>query len=224
MAHGKPFSILMGGRKNYIFADPSDCAAVHRNNASLSFRGFYKFVSVKIWGYKSKDADEMYDLKDHWHKIDVSWLLDPIKNGKLFDLYLGNLHESLAHLDDQIDASETGTLRLDGLRSVLDVQGRTTCLTFYGKRTVDLNPSLVEDLLIMLRDGFWPMIFNAPRWLFPKPYAAQNRLITAFGEMASDIDNRPDVCEYVQERIRFLTSRNVNFRSQGSDNLQIMFG
>lgn len=214
----------MGGRKHYIFTDSADCAAVHRNNTSLSFRGFYRFVSVFIWGYRPEDADVMYDLKEHWHKIDVAWLLDPAKNGILFDSYLGKLEYWLGDLDRRIAASETGTLRLDGLRTIIDIQGKATCSTFFGQTTMELNPNLVEDLLVMIRDGFWPMLFNAPRWLYPKPYAAQNRIITAFGEMAADIDNRPDVCEYVRDRVKYLTSQNINLRSQGSDNLQIMFG
>lgn len=216
--------MLLGGRKNYIFTDSTDCAAVHRNNTSLSFRGFYKFVSTHLWGYKPKDADVMYDLKEHWHKIDVNWLLDPVKNGVLFDLYLGKVNSCLRDLDGQIAASETGILRLDGLRAIIDLQGKATCSSFFGKTTMEAYPTMVEDLLIMIRDGFWPLLMNAPRWLVPKPYAAQDRLVTAFGEMAADIDNRPDVCEYVRDRVKYLASQNINLRSQGSDNLQIMFG
>jgi hypothetical protein len=196
---------------------------VHRNGKSLHIRGFVRFIYMYIWGFKAADADRMWEIKEEWHRIDLDWLLEPAKNQVITEKYLRKLQGEFLGLDAQLDRQPDGKLRLAGLKSVVDLQGKATGATLWGEKTMKMNPGLMDDLTVMVRDGFWPLLFNAPKWMFPKPYAARQRLIDAFGDMVTDIDNRPDMSVYVQERTRYLTSMGMSPECQGADNLRTMF-
>lgn len=219
----QPFSVLLGGRKHYIFSDPADCAAVHRNSKSLHIRGFVRFIYIYIWGFDPADADQMWEIKQEWHRIDLDWLLEPAKTQVITEKYLRKLEEEFAGLDEQLDKSETGALRLAGLKAVIDIQGKATGATLWGETTMALNPGLMDDLTVMVRDGFWPLLFNAPKFMFPKPYAARQRIKDAFADMVVNVDARTDMSVYVQERTRYLTSQGMSPQCQGADNLRTMF-
>jgi hypothetical protein len=176
-----------------------------------------------IWGFSGADADRMWEIKEEWHRIDLEWLLEPAKNQVITEKYLRKLDDEFRYLDAQLDEAPAGTLRLAGLKSVVDLQGKATGATLWGEKTMRLNPGLMDDLTVMVRDGFWPLLFNAPKFMFPKPYAARQRLHDAFAEMVVDIDNRPDMSVYVQERTRYLTSMGMSPQCQGADNLRTMF-
>ncbi|KAI5194191.1 hypothetical protein AUEXF2481DRAFT_45295 [Aureobasidium subglaciale EXF-2481] len=219
----KPFTVLLGGRKHYIFSDPADCAAIHKNGKSLHIRGFVRFIYLYIWGFLPEDADRMWEIKQEWHRIDLDWLLDPAKNRVITQTYLRHLEGQFKDLDNALEQSEKGVLRQAGLKTVVDLQGKATGATLWGETTMKLNPGLMDDLTVMVRDGFWPLLFNAPRWMFPKPYAARQRLHEAFADMITNIDDRPDMSVYVQERTRYLTSQGMSAQCQGADNLRTMF-
>jgi len=189
----------------------------------LNIRGFVRFIYIHIWGFLASDADRMYDIKDEWHRIDVEWLLEAEKTNIITDKYLRKLEEQFILLDAELDSMPNKSLRMAGLKSVVDIQGKATCATLWGETTADMNPGLMDDLTVMVRDGFWPLLFSAPKFMFPKPYAARQRLINAFADMVEHVDERPDMSLYLQQRTRYLTAQGMSSVCQGADNLRTMF-
>jgi hypothetical protein len=61
--HEQPFSALIGSRKHYIFHDPADVAAIHKQGKSLHIRGFVRFIYISIWGFTKRDADKMWGYR-----------------------------------------------------------------------------------------------------------------------------------------------------------------
>ena len=182
-----------------------------------------RFIYIYIWGFDPADADQMWEIKQEWHRIDLDWLLEPAKTQVITEKYLRKLEEEFAGLDKQLESSETGALRLAGLKAVIDIQGKATGATLWGETTMALNPGLMDDLTVMVRDGFWPLLFNAPKFMFPKPYAARQRIKDAFADMVVNVDARTDMSVYVQERTRYLTAQGMSPQCQGADNLRTMF-
>lgn len=66
----------------------------------------------------------MWEIKQEWHRIDLDWLLEPAKTQVITERYPRKLEEEFAGLDEQLDKSATGALRLAGLKSVIDLQGK----------------------------------------------------------------------------------------------------
>ena len=221
--HEQPFSALIGGRKHYIFHDPADVAAIHKQGKSLHIRGFVRFIYISIWGFTKRDADKMWDIKPEWHRIDTDWLLQPEKNQVITEKYFTKLEEQLTKLDQRIEASPNKAVNEAGLKAVVDLEGKATVQTMYGETTLELNPGLLDDLTIMVRDGFWGLMFRAPKFLYRKSYDARERLIVAFANLIENIDTRKDVSTYIAERTKYLNSHGISPMTQGADLLRTMF-
>ena len=213
----------MGGRSHYIISDPVDVAAVHKNGKTLNIRGFVRFIYISIWGFKADAADRMWELKPTWHRIDQDWLLQPEKNDVIVRKYYNRLEHHLRLLDADIENSATQSITLPGLKAVVDLEGKATVETLYGETTLSKNPSLLDDLTVMVRDGFWGLLFRAPRFLYRPSYEARDRLISAFGDMVRQIDTRKDVSQYIRERTLYLNANSVSSATQGADLLRTMF-
>jgi hypothetical protein len=213
----------MGGRKHYIFYNPTDVSAIHRQSKTLHIRGFVRFIYVSIWGFNKKDADKMWEIKPEWHRIDQEWLLKPEKNQKITEKYFIKLEEQLQNLDAELENSPTKSINLDGIKSVVNVQGKATCQVLYGETTLELNPGLLDDLTIMVRDGFWGLLFRAPRFMYKPSYEARDRLINAFANLVENIDTRKDTSEYIVERTRYLNENRMSPQCQGADLLRTLF-
>lgn len=165
----------------------------------------------------------MWEIKPEWHRIDTDWLLQPEKNDVITIKYFNKLEEQLQQLDAELEKTETKSLNLEGLKAVVDLEGKATVMTLYGDTTLALNPNMLDDLTIMVRDGFWGLLFRAPRFLYRKPYAARDRLIAAYANLVENIDTRKDVSTYVLERTKYLTANGMSPACQGADLLRTMF-
>jgi hypothetical protein len=213
----------MGGRTHYIISDPTDVAAVHKNGKSLTIQGFVRFIYISIWGFRPAAADRMWELKPTWHRIDQDWLLQQEKNDVIVTKYYKKLEQQLQQLDARIAQAPNGKLNLAGLKAIVDLEGNATVETLYGETTLAENPGLLDDLTVMVRDGFWGLLFRAPVFMYRKPYAARARLISAFGDMVQQINERKDVSDYIRERTVYLTGNGIDPATQGADLLRTMF-
>jgi hypothetical protein len=212
----------MGGRRHYIFSDPTDVAGIHKNGKTLSIRGFVRFIYISIWGFKPADADSMWEIKPEWHRMDIEWLLSE-KNDVIAIQYLGRIEEQLQVLDTEIDAALDQTIVRPGLKTVVDVQGKATVQVLYGATTLEKHPGLLDDLTTMVRDGFWGLLFRAPRFLFRNAYEARDRIIDSYADLVSNIETRGDVSRYLYERTVYLTQNGISPQAQGADMLRTMF-
>ncbi|CDM28621.1 hypothetical protein DTO013E5_939 [Penicillium roqueforti] len=219
---GQAFSVPMGGRRHYIFSDPVDIAGIHKNGKTLSIRGFVRFIYISIWGFKAADADQMWNIKPEWHRMDLEWLLSD-KNDIIAMQYLQRIEEQLRNLDAEIDAAPKKTITRPGLKTVVDVQGKATVQVLYGATTLQKHPGLLDDLTTMVRDGFWGLLFRAPRFLYRDAYEARDRIINTYADLVENIETRKDVSQYLYERTVYLTQSGMSPQCQGADMLRTMF-
>ncbi|KAJ5822472.1 cytochrome P450 [Penicillium robsamsonii] len=219
---GQPFSVPMGGRRHYIFSDPADIAGIHKNGKTLSIRGFVRFIYISIWGFKPADADAMWEIKPEWHRMDIEWLLSD-KNDQIAVNYLHRIEEQLCVLDAEVEGAPDKAIVRPGLKTVVDVQGKATCQVLYGATTLEKHPELLDDLTTMVRDGFWGLLFRAPRFLFRNAYEARDRIINTYADLAENIETRKDISPYLYERTVYLTQQGISPRAQGADMLRTMF-
>ena len=219
----KPFRALIGGRNHYVFSEPADVAAVHKNAKTLNIRAFVRFIYISIWGFKAADADRFWEIKPVWHQIDIDWLLDMTKNDHITIKYLDKLRGWFDELDVQLSLSPGGEMEVDALLSVVRLQGKATVQTLYGETTLERHPTIVDDLAIMVGEGFWPLMFRLPRFTARRSYQARDRLIAAYKELYENFEDRPDCSQYLRERFAYLKEQGMSGESVGSDCLRIMF-
>ena len=212
----------MGGRRHYIFSDPVDIAGIHKNGKTLSIRGFVRFIYISIWGFKAADADRMWEIKPEWHRMDLEWLLSD-KNDIIAMQYLQRIEEQLRNLDAEIEAAPEKSITRPGLKTVVDVQGKATVQVLYGATTLQKHPGLLDDLTTMVRDGFWGLLFRAPRFLYRNAYEARDRIINTYADLVENIETRKDVSQYLYERTVYLTQSGMSPQCQGADMLRTMF-
>jgi hypothetical protein len=219
----QPYSIYVAGRKHYVFTKPSEYAAVYRNSKTLSIGNFVKLLMKQWFGYTEQMAERYKELKGDWNELHTNLLLREENNRPTAIKYFTLLEEELCTLDVELEKSDTKALAKDGLKLVMGVQGTASTLAYFGKKPFEVNPNILEDLVIFNRDGFWALLLSAPRFLYPKPYQAKDRILAAFQELSDTIDSQNDVSDFIRNRHE-LVSEKMNENTQGPDKFNIFFG
>lgn len=122
-----------------------------------------------------------------------------------------------------LEKSNTKTMTRDGRKLVMDVQGVASTLAYFGKKPFEANPNILEDLVTFNRYGFWSMLLSVPRFLYPKPYRARDRILAAFQGLFDTIDAQDDVSDFIRSRHK-LVAEKMDENTQAPDKFNIFFG
>jgi DNA-binding transcriptional MerR regulator len=219
----QPFWILVAGRRHYIFSDLTDAAAIHKNENDISIRNIKSFLYTQVFGVSKPDADLIWDVNKEAYSVDRRWLLGREEQAKMTSQYFRHVDHHMNDLTQRILQSDGKEISIDGLLTVVDLEGTSTIQTFYGDTTLRKHPQILEDMMYVVTKGFKPILFGMPRFLAPKPYAARDRIISAFAELAEELDQRNDVSGYFQERYTYINSRGVSRMAIGADMFRHLF-
>jgi hypothetical protein len=178
---------------------------------------------TKWFGYTERMAERYKELKGDWDELHNNFLLREENNKPTAMKYFALLEKELCTLDADLEESDTKALTKEGLKLVMDVQGIASTLAYFGKKPFEVNPNILEDLVIFSRDGFWALLLSAPRFLYPKPYSAKDRLLAAFKGLSDRIDAQNDVSDFIRNRHE-LVAEKMNEDTQGPDKFNIFFG
>jgi hypothetical protein len=221
--NNQPFSIFVAGRKHYVFSKPSEYAAVYRNSKTLDAGNFVKLLMTQWFGYPEKMAERYKQMKVEWHELHTNFLLREEKNRPTAVKFFIELEERLKGLDAELEKSKTKMLIKEGRDLVREIQGVASTLAYFGRKPFEVNPNILEDLIVFSKDGFWPLLLSAPRFLYPKPYAAKDRILAAFQALSDTIDSRDDVSEYIINRHK-LVAEGMDTSTQAADKFSMFFG
>ncbi|GAB1212298.1 hypothetical protein ATERTT37_001436 [Aspergillus terreus] len=221
--NNQPFWILVAGRRHYIFSDLADAAAIHKNENDISIRNIKSFLYTHIFGVSKSDADLIWDVNKEAYTIDRRWLLGNKEQAEMTSQYFGNIDGHMKELTRRVQQSDGKGILIDGLLAVVELEGASTIQTFYGDTTLRKHPQILEDMMYVVTTGYRTILFGVPKLLAPKPYAARDRIISAFAELAEELDQRNDVSGYFQERYAYINSRGVSRKAIGADMFRHLF-
>lgn len=215
--------MLIAGRRHYVFSDLADVGAIHRNTDDISFRWPKLFVYTHLLGFTKKDAELMWDIDKEAERIDHRWLLGRDQQAQTTAIYLRRIEEEINGLDQKVQASATKSIHVDGLVTVLNLEGIATVQTFYGKTTVKRHPAIMEDMIYVVTKGFKPFLFEFPRFMARKAYDSRDRIIDSFIELYEQLDYRKDISGYFVERYRYLKAEGAPPSAAGADMFRHLF-
>lgn len=110
----------------------------------------------------------------------------------------------------------------DGRKLVVDVQGVASTLAYFGKKPFEVNSNILEDLVTFNRYGFWPLLISVPRFFYPKPYRAKDRLLGTFQGLSDTINAQDDVSDFIRSRHK-LVAEKMDENTQAPDKFNIFF-
>jgi hypothetical protein len=215
--------MLIAGRQHYVFSDLADIGAIHKNTQDIGFRWPKLFVCTHLLGFSKTDAELMWDIDREAERIDHRWLLGRNEQAEDTAKYFRNVEEHMIVLDQKIGVSDSKSIELDGLLTVIDLLGTATVETYYGKTTVKRHPKIMEDMAYVVTKGFKIYLFEIPKFLAPKAYGARDRIIDSFIELNEELESRKDISGYFVERYRYLKSKGVPPSAVGPDMFRHLF-
>jgi hypothetical protein len=176
--NGQPFSILVAGRKHYVFNSLADIVTIHKTK-TLDIKNFIKMIMSNLFGMSEKEAIKFVSIKPVIHELNTKYLLTAKNNVVEASRYFTLLDEVFNVLDKDIKDSATKSVTKDGFVFVVDAQGIASVQAYFGQSLLDLNPKMLTDLTVFAGEGFWPLLSGAPApgLLFPRPVTARERAV-----------------------------------------------
>jgi hypothetical protein len=196
---------------------------VYRNSKTLDIGDFVKLLMTKWFGCTEDMAQLYKEMKSEWHELHTNLLLREENNRPTAIKYFLELEVLLRALDVELEERTTKTMTKDGRDVVRETQGVASTFAYFGRKPFEVNPNILEDLITFNRYGFWPLLLSAPRFLYPKPYKAKDRILAAFEALSDTIDSRDDVSEFIIKRHKLVTEK-MDESTQAPDKFNIFFG
>jgi hypothetical protein len=223
-SNGQPFSILVAGRKHYIFSNLADIATIHKTK-TLDIRNFLVLLYNSLFGFSKKDANSFVANKAAFHELNTKYLLTSSNNVIEASRYFSRLDEVFNALDKEIKLSATKSITQDGFVFVTDTQGTATIRAYFGQALLDLNPKILMDLTTFVAQGFWSLLSGAPGFLFPTPVTARERAVQTFKDFMKVVDKDESLTSpYLASRIRLYKEQGFGEDSASRDLNAMLFG
>lgn len=171
------------------------------------------------------EADSWLPVRPLAHQINSKHLLSEANNAVTAAKYFNTLYEQVNKREKKIKFDDDRAFVQDGFDTALDLLGTATTVAYFGQKLSDVNPLLMNDLTTWVSEGFWPMLAGSPRWLYPRPYKARDRLIQNIRELAKDVESDPTItspffaAKFKEEREFGLSNETVV-----KDLLSVLFG
>lgn len=201
-----PYSMLIAGRKHYVFSRPSDVSALFRKTKVLSMTPFVRMINGNLFGFQTAAIERMDTVHDEMHGLYNKYLLSPDQYIPVVISYFQDLERLMQGLKDQVESSKGQTLKVDAFDLMLDTLAKASLTAYFGKEPLQVNPSLTWDMCIFVTQGFWPLIAGIPAVLFRKVYHARERGVKAFFETVVDAPDAPHdgMSTFLREHMRLL--------------------
>lgn len=202
----EPYSVLIAGRKHYVFSQPADVAAIFRKSKTLSIRPFVALIQRNLFGMQKMDVETYTATAPYRHDINNKYLLRPEYYNPVVTTYFKSLCLMLQDFEQEISGSLRGSIERDAFNILLDTMAMATTQAYYGVETAHANPRIGRDMEEFVKEGFWPALAGAPSFFYRNALRAQDRVKSVILRTVMDADQKPeDISGYVQENIKLLT-------------------
>lgn len=222
--NGKPFSILVAGRKHYVFSELADFAIVHKIRA-FDIRNFIYMLQANLFGMPKHDANRILEIKPVVHELHTKYLLTAKYNSVEAARYFVDLDAVFNVLDKEIKASDTKSYTKDAFVFVTDTQGNASCTAYFGQSLLDICPGLLTDMTVFIKEGFWPLLGGFPNFLFPSPVRSRERGVHAVREWIKLVKKDESLTSpFVSARLQLLKEQNFGEDATAREIYSLVFG
>jgi hypothetical protein len=222
--NGKPFSILVAGRKHYVFTSLADITAIHKIR-TLDIRGFVKMLFANLFGMTERDANRVLEIKPVMHDLNTKYLLTSTYNVVEATRYFIDLDALFNALDKEIEKSATASVTKDGFVFVADTQGTASVSSYFGQSLLDLYPGLLTDFTVYVKEGFWPLLGGAPNFLFPNPVTLRERAVQALRKWIELVRKDESLTSpFIAARLELLKEQGFGEDAAARELFSVMFG
>jgi hypothetical protein len=191
----------MAGRKHYIFWKNYDVAQIYRQSKVLSSKNFVILIHRNLFGMTKSEALEYDHAMEGLQAAARTYLLRDEHADALARTFFVDLNESFDKLDEEIRAAG-GKKNFALLPLVWNIQGKASTRAYYGKRLLEINPNILQDLYLYIRNGWWPFLLGFPKLLIPSSsWNARERMINALNQYVFE-DPADDVSGFVKSKLR----------------------
>ena len=222
--NGQPFSMLVAGRKHYVFTDLSDIVAIHKTK-TLDIKNFVRMLLRNLFGMSDKQAIKLGTMKQAFHEINTTYLLTSANNVVETSKYFTFLDEIFNAMDKQIKDNTAGSVTKDGFVLVTETQGNATVQAYFGKALLDLNPKILVDLTVFTGEGFYSLLSGAPNIFFPKPVRAREQVARNLEDYIKIVNkDESSSAPFIAARIRLMKEQGIEGDAAARELLSVMFG
>jgi hypothetical protein len=223
-SNGQPFSILVAGRKHYVFSSLADIATIHKTK-TLDIRNFLIMLHNYLFGFSKKDATRLVANKPAFHELNTKYLLTSSNNVIEASRYFVHLDAVFNALDQRIKGSATKLVTQDGFVFVTNTQGTATVRAYFGQTLLDLNPEILSDLTTFVAQGFWGLLSGAPGFLFPTSVTARERVVRNFKDFMKMVEKDESLTSpYIVSRVRLYKDQGFPEDGAARDLNAVLFG
>jgi hypothetical protein len=225
-SNGQPFSILVAGRKHYVFYSLADIATIHKTKA-FDIKNFVKILMSNLFGLSEEEAIHHGSIKPAIHELNTTYLLTAKNNATEASRYFASLDEVFNALDKELQESKTNSAVKDGFAFVTNTQGTATIQSYFGQTLLDINPDILSDVTIFSGEGFWPLLSGtpAPRIFYPKLVAARERVARDVRDWIRMVEKDETLTSpYLAARIKVLKEQGVGENATTRDLVAMLFG
>ena len=220
-----PYSMLIAGRKHYVFSRPSDVSALFRKTKALSMAPFVRMINGNLFGLRKTAIDQMETVHDDMHGLYNKYLLSPEQYIPVVVSYFRALEPLMQGLTEKVEFSKDQTLKVDAFDLMLDTMAKASLTAYFGKEPLQMNPLLIREMSVFVTQGFWPLLAGIPAVLLSKVYHARGRGIKTFSETVVAAPEAPDegISAFTREHIRLLATV-VNKNDVATNEFGFLFG
>ena len=201
-----PYSMLIAGRKHYVFSRPSDVSALFRKTKVLSMTPFVRMINGNLFGFKTAAIDQMDTVHNDMHGLYNKYLLSPDQYIPVVLSYFKSLELLMQGLKVQVESSKDLTMKVDAFDLMLDTLAKASLTAYFGKNPLRVDPNLARDMSFFVTQGFWPLLAGIPAVLFRKVYHARERGVKAFFDAIADAPDAPHdgMSAFTREHMKLL--------------------
>ncbi|KAE9379594.1 cytochrome P450 [Stipitochalara longipes BDJ] len=222
--NGRPFSMLVAGRKHYVFTDLADITTIHKTK-TLDIKNFVKMLMSNLFGMSEKEAIKLGNIKPAIHELNTAYLLTSKNNVVEASRYFNLLHKVFNALDEEIKDTAVGSVTKDGFVFVADTQGTASVQAYFGQTLLDLNPKILMDLTMFAGEGFWPLLSGAPTFFFPRPLNARERAVRNLEDLVKMVEQDESLTSpFIAARIKVLKEQGMGENTIARELFSILFG
>ena len=198
-SHGEPFSVLLAGRKHYVFGTPAEVLAVFRKPKILSIAPFIRMIMSRLFGMDKATVQSLDANREDFHPTYDKFLLRPEHFEPVVKKYFKEIRPPFQTLimDEAVKAKDGVLARTDLFNLLLDTMTRATVMAYLGPKPLEIDPTLCRDMSDFTIYGFWPLFAGVPTYFLPHTSRAKKRVVDAMreGVVNPQIQGKPEAKE-----------------------------
>jgi len=222
--NGQPFSMLVAGRKHYVFTDLSDIATINKTK-TLDIKNFVRMLLRNLFGMSDEAAIKLGAMKPAIHEINTTYLLKSANNIVETSRYFNFLDLLLNALDEEIKDAAGGSVTKDGFVLVTNTQGNATVHAYFGQTLLDINPKILTDFTVFVADGFYPLLSGAPTFFYPRPVKAREQVARNLEDYIKIVDKDESAsAPFIAARVKVMKEQGIDQKETARELLSVLFG